>query len=158
MTSEGTTRVRTVASTRVEMTHIIQPTYTNVLGTAFGGQILSWIDTAAAVVAMRHCGGPAVTARIDGVSFTEPICSGEVVTVRAWMGYTGRASMEVDVIVFAETIGMKRREAVSARLTFVAVDGKGKPTPVPKLLVSNEDERRRFEEGEERAAQRRVQR
>ncbi len=154
--NDGTQRVRSAASSRVEMTHIIQPEYTNMLGTAFGGQILAWMDTAASVAAMRHCGGPAVTVAMDEVTFSEPIKQGEIVTLCARIAYTGTSSMEVDVVVYAESIGMARREAVKACLTFVAIDKQGKPVPVPGMLPDGEREQSRFDEGEERARLRRM--
>ncbi len=44
---------RTPTWSQVEMTQMVLPGQTNMHGTAFGGQILAWIDIAAAVAAER---------------------------------------------------------------------------------------------------------
>ena len=41
------------------------PSQTNSLGTAFGGQVMAWIDVCAAVAAQRFCRKPVVTAAAD---------------------------------------------------------------------------------------------
>lgn len=123
------------------------PHQVNNLGHVFGGELLSMVDRAAAVAAMRHAGGPVVTVSIDRVDFKEPIFSGELVTCHARVNYVGRTSMEVGVDVVAENLlsGVKR-DTNSCLLTFVAIDKKHRPCPVPPLeLRSAADERRHRE-------------
>lgn len=154
MLRENAMNPKSVAESRVEMTEIIQPGFANALGTAFGGQILAWMDTAAGVAAMRHCAGSAVTVSMDSVHFARPIKLGEIVTVQAQISYTGRTSMEVDVSVFSEPLGQPRQEAVRAFFTFVALGQDGRPREVPPLLIEGDDERQRFEAGRDRALER----
>ena len=66
-----------------EMTEMVLPQHTNVVGTAFGGVIMSWVDICAAISAQRHCGEVAVTARIDAMEFHAPIRLGDVVRLTA---------------------------------------------------------------------------
>lgn len=145
-----------IAASRVEMTEIILPQFANAIGTAFGGQILAWMDTAAAVVAMRHCEGIAVTASIDEVHFQEPIHQGDVVTLLSWINYTGRSSMEIEVQVFTENVRQPRQLAVRAYLTFVHVDEHGRPTPVRQAVLETDEERIRWEKAKRRVEARKA--
>lgn len=136
---------RTPESSRVENTHIVMPTHTNGAGgVLFGGVLMQWIDVCAAVSAMRHGGGKAVTASIDRLDFLVPIRVGDVVVLQSQVNYTSRTSMEVGCRVETEdpTTG-ERRYTTKAYLTFVATDEVGRPRPVPPLrLVTPEDKRR----------------
>ncbi len=122
------------------------PNMANMLGNVFGGVILSLIDRVASVAAIRHAGGPCVTVSVDRVEFREPIHVGELVTATADVHYVGRTSIDVGVRVEAENIvtGVKRHTN-SCYLTFVAIDGRGRPLPVPKVAPANDTERRWYE-------------
>jgi acyl-CoA hydrolase len=39
----------------VIMSHTLLPTHTDANGTAFGGQIMAWMDICAGIAAKRHC-------------------------------------------------------------------------------------------------------
>ncbi|HJZ88184.1 MAG TPA: acyl-CoA thioesterase [Polyangia bacterium] len=148
-------QARTPAESRVEMTELVMPGQTNAPGLLFGGAVLSWMDVAAGVAAMRHASGPAVTASIDRVDFLEPIRLGDIVVVRAQVNYAARTSMEVGVRVESEDPRTgERRYTTKAYLTFVAVDEKGRPRAVPKLEPQTDEERRRYEQAAGRRAQR----
>jgi acyl-CoA hydrolase len=144
------------------MTQLVMPQDANNWGTAFGGRILSWIDIAAAIAAGRHAEGPVVTAAMDDVHFIKPINRGDVVCLKASINYVGRTSMEVGVRVEGQTWGGESYHALTAYVTFVAIDGPdGDPRPVVGLtLVSEEDERRHAEATErmDRRRERRSQR
>ena len=127
------------------------PQHVNNLGNVFGGVVLSMVDRAAAVAAMRHSGRPCVTVAIDRVDFREPVYSGELVTCSAQVNYVGRTSMEVGVHVEAENLLTgTRRHTNTCYLTFVAIDERGEPVPVPPLELETDAERQRFREGERR--------
>ena len=53
----------------VEMIQQVLPGDTNPHGTVFGGKVMSWIDIAGAVSAMRHARHTVVTASFDAVDF-----------------------------------------------------------------------------------------
>jgi acyl-CoA hydrolase len=133
------------------VSELMMPHQVNNVGHVFGGEILSMVDRAAAVSAMRHSGRPSVTVSIDQVEFKEPIFSGELVTCLAQVTYVGRTSMEVDVQVTAENLltGVKRNTN-SCYLTFVAIDEDHRPCPVPPLKPETPEEERRYREGERR--------
>ncbi|HVW25102.1 MAG TPA: acyl-CoA thioesterase [Polyangiaceae bacterium] len=147
---------RTPASSRVEMTQIVMPTHTNgVGGVLFGGMLVQWIDVCAAVAAMRHCGGSAVTASIDRLDFLVPIRVGDVVVLQAQVNFAGKTSMEVGCRVETEDVRSgERRYTTKAYLTFVATDADGKPRPIPRLVPETRDDKRRHAQAEQRRAER----
>lgn len=127
------------------------PHQVNNLGHVFGGEILSMVDRAAAVSAMRHAGGPCVTVSIDRVDFVEPIYTGELVTCTARVNFVGRTSMEVGVRVVAENLlNGEKRHTNTCILTFVAIDSNHRPCPVPQLDLSDAEDARRAREGQRR--------
>lgn len=158
--TENTSRPsKTAAQTAVEMTQLVMPQDANNWGTAFGGRILAWIDIAAAVAAGRHAEGPVVTAAMDDVHFIKPIMRGDVVSLQASVNYVGRTSMEVGVRVSGETWGGQTYHALTAYVTFVAIDGPdGDPIPVPGLELVTEDDHRRNAEAKARMEHRRSRR
>lgn len=136
------------------MTELVLPQHGNVLGTAFGGTVLAWIDICGAIAAQRHSHTVAVTAAIDQVHFLAPIKVGDVVVLSARLNAAFRSSMEVEVEVKVEdAMTGHRRRCVDAFMTFVSIDAEGKTSPVPPLIAeSSDDERRAREAGERRAA------
>jgi acyl-CoA hydrolase len=142
---------RTPEESEATVSELMMPHQVNNLGHVFGGEILSMVDRAAAVAALRHARGPAVTVSIDRVDFKEPIFSGELVTCRARVNYVGRTSMEVGVDVVAENLmsGVKR-DTNSCLLTFVAIDENHRPCPVAPLKLETPEDQRRHREAQRR--------
>ncbi|HEX3273589.1 MAG TPA: acyl-CoA thioesterase [Gemmatimonadales bacterium] len=138
------------------LTTFVMPHMQNVLGDLFGGELMALVDQAAAVAAIRHAGGPAVTASIDRVDFRERIRVGSLVTCEATVDYVGNSSMDISVEVYAETVSTgERRHTHTAHVVFVAIDETGKPKRVPRLAPQTEAERARYARAE---AHRRKQR
>ncbi len=133
------------------VSELMMPHQVNNLGHVFGGELLSMVDRAAAVAAMRHAGSSAVTVSIDRVDFREPIHTGELVVCTARVNFVGRTSMEVGVEVEAENLltGEKRITNMCF-LTFVAIDASHRPTRVPPLDLSDPQDERRAREGRRR--------
>lgn len=133
------------------VSELMMPHQVNNLGHVFGGELLSMVDRAAAVTAMRHAGRPSVTVSIDRVDFVEPIFAGELVTCTARINFVGRTSMEVGVRVEAENLLTgRRRHTNTCLLTFVAIDENHRPCAVPQLDLSDPDDERRAREGRRR--------
>lgn len=131
-----------------EITQLMMPGDVNNLGHVFGGVLLSMIDRAAGVTAMRHARQPCVTVSINRVDFKEPIYAGEFVTCSARVSFVGRTSIEISVKVVAEhPITGHRRHTNDCFLTFVAIDENSRPAPVPGLELVTEEDRRRSEAG-----------
>jgi acyl-CoA hydrolase len=144
-------QARSPADSVSEITELMMPGQVNNLGNVFGGVVLSMVDRAAAVTAMRHARQICVTVSINQVDFKEPIYSGEVVTCSARVNYVVRTSMEIGVAVFAENpITGRRRHTNDCFLTFVAIDENSRPAPVPALKLVTDEDRKRHEEGRRR--------
>lgn len=141
--------------TRTEMTWIVMPGHCNALGTAFGGQIMAWIDVCAAISAQRFAHGSVVTASMDSLVFEAPVHQGDVVVVQSKVNWSGRTSMEVGVRVESEDTDTGMRHTTArAYLTFVKVDADGRPQPVPRLQPRTDEDRRRHSGAQTRRAQR----
>lgn len=123
---------------------LMMPQHANGLShpSVFGGVIMSMVDRAAALSAMKYCGGQATTLSIDRILFKEPIRVGEVVEVRAHVVFVGRTSMAVLAHVYAEDVTTgRRRHTNECWLTFVHIDRDGKPAPVPPLRLETPEDR-----------------
>jgi acyl-CoA hydrolase len=131
----------------------------NTAGFVHGGMVMKTCDEAAAIAAIRHCGGRVVTAGMDRMTFTEPVLVGELLCCSATVNAAWRTSMEVGVRVEAEEPRSgRRRHTSTAYVTMVALDEGGRPTPVPGLIAETEDETRRQREAELRRANRLAER
>lgn len=145
MNMPGTAPRRTVHETEVLTTQLVLPNDTNQLGNLLGGTLMHWIDVAAAIAAQRASGRVCVTASVDELNFHLPVKLGDVVMLRAAVNRVFTTSMEVGVLVTAQTLdGTPVRRANNAYLTFVALDEHGRPVAVPQVIPESEDERRRF--------------
>lgn len=132
------------------------PTDANFTGNVFGGAILAEIDRVAYITSTRHAQATCVTASFDRVDFVAPVHVGEVVDFDAVLTYVGRSSMEVWVRVRAEALQGGGSQLVAVALvTMVAVDGAGRPAPVPPLVLETDEEKILFEEGRRRMEERR---
>ena len=142
-------------ASRTEMTELVLPQHGNVLGTAFGGTVLAWIDVCGAIAAQRHCHRVAVTAAIDEVNFLAPIRVGDVVVLTARLNAAFTSSMEVEVEVQVEDRETTHRtRCVDAFMTFVSVGDDGRPCRVPTLIAESTEDSRRVEEAKARRARR----
>jgi acyl-CoA hydrolase len=138
------TEPRPASATAVVLARQMEIPDANIAGNVHGGTIMKMVDTAAGLAAAKHCGGLAVTAAMDEMSFLEPVYVGDVLTVKAMVNEAFHTSVEVGVRVEAETYATGRHvHTSSAYLVFVAIDDRGNPRPVPPLLAETEEQRRR---------------
>jgi acyl-CoA hydrolase len=136
------TAPKPAAQSRVEVTHLVMPGDANVLGSAFGGRVMQWIDLAAGMAAMRHARQPVATASIDQLSLLAPVRIGHMAILVAQVNAVFSTSMEVGVEVQTEDPRTgARRKCCDAHLTFVALGPEGRPIPAPPLLAETEEER-----------------
>jgi acyl-CoA hydrolase len=139
--------VRTVAGTQSEMTEIVLPNDTNMLGNLLGGRLMHFIDLAGALAAFRHARTYVVTAAMDSIDFIQPVRLGDLVTLRSSVNRAFTTSMEVGVKVWAEntrTGGVSH--VASAYMVYVAIDEQGRPLRVPQLKPETPDEARRYDD------------
>ena len=139
-----------MSHSRGEISTLVMPHMANLLGDLFGGDLMAMVDQAAAIAAIRHSGGPSVTASIHRVDFRERIPVGTLVTCRSTVDYVGNSSMDITVEVYAEKPSTgARTHTHTAHLVFVAIDENGKPKRVPRLIPASEEEKQRYDAAEE---------
>jgi acyl-CoA hydrolase len=137
-----------VSESAVTTVRLMMPTDGNIMGNVFGGSIMKYVDEVAAIVAFRHTKRNCVTASIDRMNFLAPVYVGNILILKAAINYVGRTSMEIGVRIEAQNpLTGEVVHTGSCYLTYVALDEKGKPTPVPKIIPETEEEKRRYREG-----------
>jgi len=147
----GELQSKPVSASTAEVIQVVQPEDVNPMGVAFGGKVMQWMDLAGAVAATRHSRRPVVTASIDHLSFLAPIHIGDFVIIKAAVNYAGTTSMEVGVTIESEDpMTGQRHHTTRGYLTFVALDGRGKPVKIPKVIPESEIEKQRYEEARRR--------
>ena len=163
MTNEGTASgldirggdpklpAKCASDSKVEMSQQMMPSDANPLGNVHGGHIMKLIDEAGGLAAMRHARRPVVTVEMDSIAFLSPVKVGHLLTLRASVNWVGRSSVEVGIRVEAENpVTGELTHTNSAFAVFVALNDSARPTSVPPLILETEDDRRRWDEGEER--------
>jgi len=134
-----------------DQTSVVFPNDLNAYGTLFGGRVLDLCDRVAGVVAKRHSGKMCVTLGIDSVRFLAPAKHGDILVFKASMNRVWKTSMEIGLKVFKEDFRTQERvHILSAYFTFVALDDHLKPVEVPPVLPHSADEKRRYQEAEDR--------
>ena len=128
---------------QIVMSQVMMPHHANALGVVHGGEVMKFMDTAAAAVAMRYAKADCVTARVDEMDFHFPVHVGDLVVCTASIVSVGRTSMEVLVTVITEDLKSEKESqvALSAFFTMVCIDESGKPQPVKPYTPQTEDEK-----------------
>ena len=135
----------TVEASKITLSELMLPSHSNFSGKIHGGYLLKLMDQIAFACASKYSGCYCVTASVDTVDFLNPVDVGELVTLKASVNYVGKTSMVVGIRVTSEHIqtGIKKH-CNSSYFTMVAKDENGKNVQVPKLILSNLEEVRRF--------------
>lgn len=115
---------------------LAMPADTNANGDIFGGWLMSQMDMGGAILAKEIAGGRVVTVRADGMTFLKPVAVGDVVSCHARCIRSGTSSITINIEVWikkvsSEPIG-QRYCTTEAVFIYVAVDGEGKPRPLPE--------------------------
>lgn len=139
-------KAKKAADSVVIMTELVLPNDTNTFGNLMGGRLMYWMDIAAALAAMKHCGSPVVTASVDNISFEAPIKLGNVLHIEAKVSRAFNTSMEVHLAVWGEdAIHQYKYKSNEAYYTFVSLDPNGKPRTVPAMTPESESEKKLFD-------------
>jgi acyl-CoA thioesterase YciA len=109
------------------------PSDANYLGDIFGGWIMSQVDIAGSIPAMRRARGRVATVAVNSFVFKQPVFVGDLVSLYAEVVRVGRTSITVDVQVYAQRNPAEEEcvKVTEATLTYVAVDEKRRPRVVP---------------------------
>lgn len=103
----------------------MMPRDTNAHGTVFGGVILSYIDVAGGVEAIRHTKHERfVTVAMREIIFLQPVFIGDLVSFYAQTVKVGSTSITIKVIVEAERFGNHGQtvRVTEADVTYVAIN------------------------------------
>ena len=108
------------------------PADENQSGDIFGGWIMSQVDIAGSVAAVRIARGRVATVAVNSFQFRQPVLVGDLVSFYADVVRVGRTSITVNVEVYAQR-RPEREEIVKvteATLTYVAIDSNRQPRVV----------------------------
>ena len=108
------------------------PADSNSCGDIFGGWVMSQVDIAGSIPAIRTARGRVATVAVNSFVFRQPVMVGDLVSFYAEVIKIGRTSITVEVEVYAQR-NPEREETVKvteATLTYVAVDAQRRPRVV----------------------------
>jgi len=107
------------------------PADANSTGDIFGGWIMSQVDIAGALPAIRLAKGRVATIAVNSFLFKQPVFIGDLVSFYAKVVKVGRTSITVKVSVEADRWESGERVKVTeAEVVLVAVDDHGRPIPI----------------------------
>ena len=111
---------------------IPMPADANHTGDIFGGWIMSQVDLAGSIPAVRLAQGRVATVAVNPFVFRQPVFVGDVVSLYAEVVKVGRTSITVDVEVYSQRRPEKELcvKVTEATLTYVAVDDNRQPRVV----------------------------
>jgi acyl-CoA thioesterase YciA len=112
---------------------IPMPSDSNANGDIFGGWVMAQVDVAGAVLPVRIAKGRIATVAVNQFVFKQPVSVGDLLSFYARITRIGRTSVTVHVEVWAERNPENWQvvKVTEANLTYVAIDGQGRPRPLP---------------------------
>ena len=109
----------------IKYSQLVMPQDANVIGTLFGGQMVSWMDISASKAVHRFLkateADAALTRAIDAIEFREPVYVGNWVNFEAKIISTGNSSIVIQIDAYKETKDVDKIIACTAKFTFVSV-------------------------------------
>ncbi|KAF9966013.1 Acyl-coenzyme A thioesterase 11 [Mortierella alpina] len=152
-----------IQATFAESAQLVLPQHANSLSITFGGQVMKWMESIAAVSASRFARVPIVTASIDSLQFHRKTMIGDCLTMRSVVTRVFKSSMEVYVFVDSENlITGKQTFTNEAFFSMVALQPAPSLQPIrsqlPLLVPGSDMERALSEAGEKRRLRRLSQR
>lgn len=138
---------KTVEYSRTEQVQMVMSADINGYGRLFGGKLMEWIDALAGVVATRHSNRNVTTVFIDKIHFKAAARANDIILLVGKITYVGSTSMEVRVDTFVEDLLGQRHVINHAYLVLVALDEHENPTPVPRLIITTEQEKAEWSAG-----------
>jgi len=110
------------------------PADVNGNGDIFGGWVMAQVDVAGAVLPYRIAKGRIATVAVNQFIFKQPVSLGDLLSFYAKVTRIGTTSVSVHVDVYAERnpANLQVVKVTEADLTYVAIDGEGRPRPLPR--------------------------
>lgn len=130
-----TSELTTLPAGMPELRVMPMPADANMHGDVFGGWIMSQVDLAGSLPAVRRANGRVATVAVNSFVFKQPVFVGDVLSLYATIVKVGRTSVTVNVEVFAERNQLQADvvKVTDATLTYVATGVDRKPRPLPAL-------------------------
>ncbi|MCQ9379874.1 acyl-CoA thioesterase [Methyloversatilis sp. XJ19-49] len=126
--------VQTLPDDQPALRLLPMPRDLNAAGDIFGGWVMSQVDVAGSIAAMRRTRSRVVTVAVNSFVFLQPITTQYLVSFYASVARVGTTSITVDVTVYAETgyENIQIKKVAEATLTYVAVGEEGQKLNIPK--------------------------
>jgi acyl-CoA thioesterase YciA len=113
---------------------VAMPADTNAAGDIFGGWLMSQIDIAGSILAVREAGGRVATVAVKELRFIAPIKVGDLVSCYSQVVAVGNTSVTVHI----EALASRQRShdiedqdlVANATLVYVALNEKGRPRAI----------------------------
>ena len=105
---------------------VAMPKDTNANGDIFGGWLLSQMDIAGSIAAVKVAGGRVATVAIDSMAFLVPVKVGAIVSCYTDVISVGRSSIQVLVEVWTHGGEQQRTKVTEGLFVFVAIDEAGR--------------------------------
>jgi len=109
------------------------PADANIHGDVFGGWIMSQVDIAGSLPAVRRANGRVTTVAVNSFLFKQPVFVGDLLSFYADVVKVGRTSITVFVEVYAQRNRLVDEvvKVTEATLTYVATDDNRQPRALP---------------------------
>ena len=113
---------------------IPMPADTNANGDIFGGWLLSQMDLAGSILAVRAAKARVVTVGVEAMSFHKPVLVGDEVSFYCKIARIGRTSVTVYIESWARRRALddKAQKVTEGKFTYVAIDENRNPIPVAR--------------------------
>ncbi|MDX3925334.1 MAG: acyl-CoA thioesterase [Shinella sp.] len=111
---------------------LAMPGDANAAGDIFGGWVMAQMDLSCGIRAAERAHGRVVTAAVREMAFELPVKIGDTLSVYTDIVRVGRTSITLSVEAWAQRyLTTKLEKVTAATFVMVALDGEGKPSPVP---------------------------
>jgi len=111
---------------------VAMPADTNPAGDIFGGWLMSQMDIAGSIVAMRRARGRVATVAVDAMKFIAPVAVGDEVSLYAQIISSGRTSVRVYIEAWKRNRYLEEAIKVTdGTFVFVAIDADRRPMTLP---------------------------
>ena len=114
---------------------VAMPADTNAYGDVFGGWLMSQVDIAGSILAIREADGRVATVTVKEFRFLAPVAVGDLISCYAEIRRRGQTSLTVHVIAEAcRQLDAHRVQTVAdATLVYVALGDDGRPRHLPQV-------------------------
>lgn len=112
---------------------VAMPANTNPRGDIFAGWLVSQMDSAAGVAALKVAQGRVATVAINSMRFLMPVHVGAIVSCYTTVIETGRSSISINVQVWVnDKHSFEPAKVTEGTFVFVAIDDNGRTRVLPR--------------------------